>query len=61
MQQMKGIEEKSLHAVLDVSFDGLGQEQQAYFLMLSVLAYDVVASLEMLRNLWGIMVSDILV
>lgn len=47
-------------AVLDISFEELGHEQQKYFVKLAVLAYDVIASKDMLRYLWGKHVIDAL-
>ena len=52
MQREKGIKQKSLHAVLDVSYDQLGREQQKHFVKLAVLAHDVTAPIEMLCHLW---------
>lgn len=52
MLRLKGQRQGSLHSVLDVSYDELGQEQQRNFIKLAVLAHDAIAPLEMLRNLW---------
>lgn len=61
MQRLKGREEKSLHAALDVSYDELAEEQQDIFVKLAVLGYDVTAPIEMLRHLWGKQVGIVLV
>lgn len=59
IQLEEGKEWKPLHAVLDVSYEDLGKEHKACFVMLAVLAYDAVASIEMLSNLWGKEVSHV--
>lgn len=53
IQLEEGKELKHLHAVLEVSYEELGKKHKTYFTMLAVLAYDAVASIEMLSNLWG--------
>lgn len=59
IQLDEGKEWKPIQAVLDVSYEDLGKEHKAYFVMLAVLSYDAVASIEMLSNLWGKEVSHV--
>lgn len=47
-----GTKTKSLRAVLYVSYEELGEEQQDLFVKLAVLPYGVTAPIEMLCHLW---------